>query len=34
MARQALLDEVADIQRRIAAERAEQWPHAQLARAR
>jgi hypothetical protein len=33
MARQALLDEVADIQRRIAAERAEQWPHAQLARA-
>lgn len=34
MARQALLDEVADIQRRIAADRAEQWPHAQLARAR
>jgi len=34
MARQALLDEVADIQRRIAAERAEQWPHAQLARTR
>jgi len=34
MARQALLDEVADIQRRIVAERAEQWPHAQLLRAR
>lgn len=34
MARQALLDEVADIQRRIAAERAEQWPHAQMLRAR
>lgn len=34
MARQALLDEVAAIQRRIATERAEQWPHAQLARAR
>lgn len=34
MARQALLDQVADIHRQIAAERAEQWPHAQLARAR
>lgn len=33
MARQALLDEVADIHQRIAAQRAEQWPHAQLARA-
>lgn len=33
MARQALLEEVAEIHRRIAAERAEQWPHAQLARA-
>ena len=32
-ARQALLDEVAEIQRRIAEERAKQWPHAQLARA-
>jgi type I restriction-modification system DNA methylase subunit len=32
MARQALLDEVEAIHRRIAAERAEQWPHAQLAR--
>ena len=33
MARQALLDEIAAIHRQIAAERAEQWPHAQLARA-
>lgn len=31
-ARQALLDEAADIRRRIAAERAELWPHSQLAR--
>lgn len=34
MARQALLDQVADIHQQIAAQRAEQWPHAQLARAR
>lgn len=33
MVRQALLDEVADIHQRIAVQRAEQWPHAQLARA-
>ena len=31
-ARQALLDEMADIQRRIATEHAELWPHSQLAR--
>jgi len=30
--RQALLDEVAEIQRRIAEERAELWPHTQLVR--
>lgn len=34
MARQALLDKVEAIHHRIAAERAEQWPHAQLAQAR
>jgi hypothetical protein len=34
VARQALLDEVADIQRRITTQRAEKWPHAQLGRAR
>lgn len=34
MARQALLDQVVDIHQRIAAQRAEQWPHAQLALAR
>ena len=33
IARQALLDEVEAIQERIKAERAEQWPHAQLTRA-
>jgi hypothetical protein len=31
--RQALLDQVADIQQRIAMQRAEQWPHAQLSKA-
>lgn len=34
MERQGLLDQVEDIQRQIAAKRAEQWPHAQLARTR